>query len=206
MTFAADICDADDPCSVSAAYEPESSFTISPRSTTRPFVFLVLCLQFGILQMTDVHEWGKMNFCALRPSFIDHLFLTSDFRQVPRRNFLQCFTFLVHCCLCCGNFHGLGHRNKFVNQIVMLQWIVSFSCNKVFMMSRQWFSIRSLVDSLASKIHASFDLILLDLSPFPQFWLFLLVLQAIAGAIGVSNFLRAFLMVSLNSLSSGSMK
>ena len=30
------------------------------------------------------------------------------------------FPFLVHCCFCCGDFHGLGHRNKFVNQIVML--------------------------------------------------------------------------------------
>ena len=26
------------------------------------FVFWVLCLQLGILQMTDVHQWGKMNF------------------------------------------------------------------------------------------------------------------------------------------------
>ena len=52
----------------------------------------------------------------------------------------------------------------------------------------------------------SFDLTLLDFSPFPQFLLFLLILQGIAGAIGVSNLLRAFLMVSLNSLSSRSMK
>ena len=28
-----------------------------------------------------------MNFCASRPCFIDYLFLTSDFRQVARRNF-----------------------------------------------------------------------------------------------------------------------
>ena len=46
------------------------------------FVFLVLCLQFSIFQMTDVHQWGKMNFCAIRPCFIDHLFfyiwLSSD--------------------------------------------------------------------------------------------------------------------------------
>ena len=34
MTFAAVICDADDPCSVNAAYDPDSSFTTSPRSTT----------------------------------------------------------------------------------------------------------------------------------------------------------------------------
>ena len=30
MTFAAVICDSDDPCSVSTAKDPESSFTMSP--------------------------------------------------------------------------------------------------------------------------------------------------------------------------------
>ena len=39
MTFAAVIWDANDPCSVNTAYDPESSFTISPRSTTRPLYF-----------------------------------------------------------------------------------------------------------------------------------------------------------------------
>ena len=39
MTFAAVICDADDPCSVNTASAPELSFTISPRSTTRPLYF-----------------------------------------------------------------------------------------------------------------------------------------------------------------------
>ena len=170
------------------------------------FVFLVLCLQFSIFQMTYVHRWGEVNFCALRPCFIDHLFLTSDFHQVPRRNFLQFFPFLVHCCFCCGNFHSLRHGNEFVNRIVMLQWIVTSSCNMVFVVVRWGSPMRSLVDSLASKIHASFDLFLLDLWPFPQFWLFMLILQGIAGATGVSNFLREFLMVSLNSLSTGSMK
>ena len=51
-------------------------------------------------------------------------------------------------------------------------------------------------------VHASFVLILLD-APLPQFFI---ILQGIAGATDVSNFLRAFLMVSLNSVSSGSMK
>ena len=46
-------------------------------------------------------------------------------------------------------------------------------------------------------------LILLD-APLPQF--FFLILQGIAEAIGVSNFARASLMVSLNSLSCRSMK
>ena len=39
MTFAAVIWDAEDPCSVNTAWDPESSFTISPRSTTRPLHF-----------------------------------------------------------------------------------------------------------------------------------------------------------------------
>ena len=39
ITFAAVICDADEPCSVNTAYAPESSFTMSPRCTTRPLYF-----------------------------------------------------------------------------------------------------------------------------------------------------------------------
>ena len=70
-----------------------------------------------------------MNCNARRPCFIDHLFLTFDFRQVPRRNFLQFFPLLVHCCFRCRNLHSLRHRNKFVNQIVVL---FTFSCNMVF--------------------------------------------------------------------------
>ena len=42
MTFAAVICDADEPCSVNAACAPESSLTMSPRSTTPPLVHLDL--------------------------------------------------------------------------------------------------------------------------------------------------------------------
>ena len=49
MTSAAVICDADDPSSVNTAEDPESSFTISPRSTTRPLYFWCFCLQFSTL-------------------------------------------------------------------------------------------------------------------------------------------------------------
>ena len=48
MTFAAVICDADDPCLVNTAYAPESC-------TTRPFVFLKLWLQLRIHEMTEIH-------------------------------------------------------------------------------------------------------------------------------------------------------
>ena len=133
-------------------------------------------------------------------------FLTSDFHQVPRRSLFQFFPFLVNCCLCCRNFHGLAHRKKFVFQFFCCSELSPFPA----IWSSWWFGkespIRSLVDSLASKINASLDLISLDLPQVTTCWLFLLVLQGMAGATGVSNFLRAFLMVSLNSLSSGSMK
>ena len=95
-------------------------------------VFMVFCLQFIIFHMKDVHLWWKMNFFARHPCFIDHLFLTFDFRQVPRRNFFQFFPFLVHRCFRCWNLHSLRHRNKLVHQIAMQWWIVFFSCNMVF--------------------------------------------------------------------------
>ena len=69
----------------------------------------------------------------LRPSSLLHRSLLSYFwlSSGSTSNFSH-----VHCCLCCWIFHGLVHRNKFVYQIVMLQWIVSFSCNMVSMMIR----------------------------------------------------------------------
>ena len=68
-------------------------------------VFLVLRLQFSIFQMTDVHQWGKMNFCALRPFFIDHLWFASD---CPTTESFQIFPFLVDCCLCFWIFMAWG--------------------------------------------------------------------------------------------------
>ena len=57
--------------------------------------------------------------------------------------------------------------------------MVSFSCNMVLMIIRYSnFTIRSLVDSSVSRIHASFVLILLD-APLPQFFI---ILQGIARA------------------------
>ena len=59
-------------------------------------------------------------FAPFVPCFIDHHFLTSDFGSVPRRNLFKFLPFFIHCCLCYWNSYGLRHRNKFVNQIVML--------------------------------------------------------------------------------------
>ena len=90
-------------------------------------------LQFGILQMTSVHQWGKCTFLPLflASSITSDLFLT--FCEIPRQYFLKFFPFFVQCCFCCRYLHCLRHRNKFVYQIVTMQWITSFSCNMVFM-------------------------------------------------------------------------
>ena len=48
--FAAVICDSDEPCSVNTAYEPKSSSTTSPRSTTRPLYFWNFCSNFEFLR------------------------------------------------------------------------------------------------------------------------------------------------------------
>ena len=82
---------------------------------------LDLCI-FGALPPIQhfSNDICPLNFCARRSCFIDHPLLTSDFRQVPRRNFLQFFPFLVCRCFCCRKFHSLRHRHKFVNKIVVL--------------------------------------------------------------------------------------
>ena len=127
-----------------------------------------------------------MNFCARRPCFIDHIWFTSDCCQVPRRNFLQFFPFLVHCCLCCWNFYGFRGIGKIVYQILMLHGIVSlFQQDGLHDDLVKISPIRNLVDSLAAKIPTNFDLnsfVLLRDSPF---LLFLHVLRTIAGAISV---------------------
>ena len=140
----------------------------------------------------------------LRPSSLLHRSPLSCFwlssGSTPKIS--QFFPFLVHCCFRCRNFHGLRHRNKLVNQIVVLQWILTFSCNMVFVMMRQWFSHTQSCRFTSFQNTRKFCFVLLD-AQLPQFFM---ILQGIAGATDVSNFLRAFLMVSLNSLFSGSMK
>ena len=134
----------------------------------------------------------------LRPTSLLHRsLLSSDFRQVPRRNFIQFFPFLVHCCFRCRNFHSLRHKNKFV--ILVLLWIVSFSCI-LFLMT-----MRYRISHTHSRRFISFQNIrkfCLNFVGRPTPTIFH-TLQGIAGATDV-NFLRAFLMVSLNSLSSRS--
>ena len=165
-------------------------------------VQLDLCI-FGALppiqhfQMTYVHQWGEMNFYALRPCFIDHLWIVPDFCYVPRRNlFVKFHPFFFHCCFCCWNFHSLRHRNEFVYQIVKLQWIVtSFLQYGLHDDSVKVLPYAVLWIHWLPKYTQVLFLILLGLPLVTTCWLFLLVLQGMAGATNASNFLRAFLMV-----------
>ena len=70
-------------------------------------------------------------------------------------------------------FHAEIFFNKFVNQIFMLWWIISSSCNVVFMMIRQWFSnTQSCRFTSFQNTRKSCFLILLD-APLAQFFFIL---------------------------------
>ena len=98
------------------------------------FIFLKFWFQLRIPKMTQIHQWRDMNFSSLIPCFIDHLFLGSDFRQLPCRNFSPVFPFFYFCCLCLWNFHCLRHRNEFVNKTVMIHRIHPFFSDVILVM------------------------------------------------------------------------
>ena len=133
MTFAAVIWDADHPCSVNTAYEPESYFTMSPRSTTLPLYFWYSGSSSEFWKMTEIRLWRKMNFSALIPCFFDDFFLVPYFRQLPCRDFLQFFPFFLHCRLCIWNLQCLRHRNEFMHKTAMSHRTHSF-CSDVILM------------------------------------------------------------------------
>ena len=95
-------------------------------SNNSTFVFLVLCLQFGIF--SDDKCPLMMQNELYRPTSLLHRSPVSYFwlwsNSTPKI-FLQFFPFLVTRCFCCRNFLSLKHRNKIVNQIVVLWWTVS---------------------------------------------------------------------------------
>ena len=98
----------------------------------------------------------------LRPSFLLHRSPLSYF-WLSSGSTPKSFPIFSHslsaAAFAAGIFMAWGHKNKFVYQVVMLQWIVSFPT----IWSSWWFGrdspARSLVDPLASKIHTSLDLI-----------------------------------------------
>ena len=108
MTFAAVICDADDQCSVNTTQEPDSSFTISPRRTTRPLYFRSLP---PIRHSSNDICPSMMQNELLLPTITSDLLLT--FVRF-HAEFSPIFPILIHCCFCCRKFNCLTRRNKFV--------------------------------------------------------------------------------------------
>ena len=92
MTFAAVICDADDPCSVNTAWDPNSSFTTSPRSTNRPLYFWYFASNSAFFKRQMSISEAKWTFAPFVlassiTSFCYWLLLC------PRRNFFKFFPF-----------------------------------------------------------------------------------------------------------------
>ena len=205
MIFAAVICDADDPCSAKTAYDPESSFTMSRRSTTLPFYFWKFGSNSEFLRWHRSINDAKWTFLTwfLASSITSFLFLT----------FVSCHAGILSsfshsfstAAFASGilNAWGIG-----MNLWPRLWWVKEFV---PFAVMRSWWclcpapSSLGLVYSSASTTQACFVLrfpILRWVSPL----LFIGILQGIAAGIGTYNFLRAAFIVSLNSSSFGSMK
>ena len=112
MTFAAVICDAADPCSVNNAYDPEWSFTVSPRSTTLPWYFWYWGSNSKFLrwQMSiNDAKWTFLPwFLASSITFFFCFWLSSAAMPVS----FPIFPFLFHCSRRIQNFWCLRHRNK----------------------------------------------------------------------------------------------
>ena len=112
------------PCLVNTAYEPESSFTVPPRSTTLPVFFWYWSSSSEFLRWERSINDANWTFLPLFPCFFDHFFLVSDLRQLPCRYLLEFFQFLslfLHCRLCIWNFLMLEAS----------EWICAQDCNEL---------------------------------------------------------------------------
>ena len=143
ITFAAVIWDADDPCSVNTAYDPGSSFTMLPRSTTRPLYLWFVGSNSAFLRWH--HQCSKVDFpfsfCASRTTFCLLLTLSS------------CYAGIVS-----SFFHSLSGA-AFASGIFMAcgssQCIFCLRCDLHYFSGRDG-STLCLVDSWASTIQAYF--------------------------------------------------
>ena len=152
--------------------------------------------------MTDVHQWREVHCSAFFPCFSDHLTFVSDFRQLPSWYFLEFSHYVSNAACASGIFRVREIGIKLCTRLWWLNEFIPFSA-----IWSSWYlwgfpNTRTLTDSPASTIKAYFVLC----SPIVRQVSLLLrhteALQGIAAGIGMSNFLRAFFMVCLNSSSS----
>ena len=173
MTFAVVICDADDPCSVNTAYDPASSFTMSPRSTSLPLYLW----NFG--SNSEFLRW-QMSIndaqCTVLPSFLASVITSFLFLPFVR----------FHAGIFSSFFIAWG---KGIN---LAQCIHSFSSNMIFIifvkrsfhaLCRRLVGFDNVSVILSCKHPGRYKSSLCSLP---------LVLHSIAAGIGTSNFLRAF--------------
>ena len=151
--------------------------------------------------------WQSRLFFAFL-CFQKNLLCVLYFSQLPSWQLFE----LLPLRACIQNFHCLGHKNKLVHNIAMTQWVEH-------PFSAMWSSWsfggipfkRFLVDSWASTMRACFDFWIL-LVPLDSLSLsrclngrsIVFSLQSIAASIGFFNVSFPFFVVSLNSLSCGS--
>ena len=192
------LCDADEPCFAHTAQEPESSFTMSPRNTTRPWNFgsnfgflrwqmsisvahwTVLCsfcgfwmtsllLQLRILELTDVHQRCTLNCPLLLLWLLDDLSFAPDFGHLP-----------------CWQFFELSHflsTAASASEIVIAGGI-GLSCAEDRNDSTNWTLLPAM---RASTMHACFDLRLSDHPQVSLYWR-VFTLKGMADCLGNSNF------------------
>ena len=191
MTFAAVICDADEPRSVNTVYAPESSFTMSPRSTN---IHLYIW-NFG--SNSTVLRWQKsindakwtlfLFLCASRmTSFL--LLTLSSFQAWIVSSFFPLF---FHYCLCVQNLHRFLHGNDFVFQPTETSpFAAMWSSRLLWRVS----STRCLVDSWGSMIQAYFvcGTFVGCSKPWKHNWLGLFFLHGMAVSTCTSEFCPRF--------------
>ena len=128
-----DIWDADDSCSVNTAYEPESLFTMSPRSTTLPLYFWHWDSSSEFLRWQRSINDAKWTFL--------HLFLASSITSFFFLTFVRCHAGIFSsfsisfstAVFASGIFKCLRQRSEFVNKTLMSHRIRPF-CSDVILM------------------------------------------------------------------------
>ena len=152
------------------------------------------------VEVTQVHQRCKHELFVplFVPFSVAPSLLLALVCHIPCWQFLELPVF-VNCGFCVRIFHCLEDRNSLVRKVVMTQQTEPLLSNAIFIIS-----LMSLMNARVSTTH--------KYRPFfvpQQISPCIVMLSAINGEVdscGTSNFFRAFFMVSLNSMSSGSIK